>query len=72
LYNKPVLLSNGQTVIADDDYLRESILEPSAKIVNGYTAIMPTFKGQIGEEQILELIAYIKSLGTEEGSLGKP
>lgn len=72
LYGKPVLLSNGQTVIADDNYLRESILDPSAKIVKGYTAIMPTFRGQISEEQLLQMIAYIKSLGTAEGSLGKP
>lgn len=72
LYNKPVLLSNGQTVTADDDYLRESILFPSAKIVNGYTPIMPTFKGQVSEEQLLQLIAYIKSLAGEERNLGKP
>jgi|SRR5579863_861174 len=72
LYGKPVLLSDGQTVIADDNYLRESILDPSAKIVKGYTAIMPTFRGQLTEEQILQLIAYIKSLGNAEGSLGKP
>ena len=72
LYGKPVLLSNGQTVTADDDYLRESILYPSAKIVNGYSAIMPTFKGQLSEEQILQLIAYIKSLGGVERNLGRP
>ena len=72
LFGKPVLLSNGQTVLADEDYVRESILYPSAKIVNGYPAIMPTFKGQVSEEQLLQLIAYIKSLGTEERNLGKP
>jgi cytochrome c oxidase subunit 2 len=72
LYGKPVLLEGGQTVVADEDYIRESILYPSVKIVNSYPAIMPTFKGQISEEQVLQLIAYIKSLGTQEGSLGKP
>jgi len=72
LFGKPVLLSNGQTVLADEDYVRESILYPSAKIVNGYPAIMPTFNGQVSEEQLLQLIAYIKSLGTEERNLGKP
>jgi cytochrome c oxidase subunit II len=72
LYGKPVLLTSGQTVTADDDYLRESILDPSAKIVNGYPAIMPTFRGQITEEQLLQIIAYIKSLGAEERNLGKP
>jgi cytochrome c oxidase subunit 2 len=62
LYGKPVKLSDGSTVVADDAYLRESILYPSAKIVAGYPPIMPTFKGQVTEEQLLQLIAYIKSL----------
>jgi len=65
LYGKPVKLADGQTVVADDDYIRESILTPSAKIVDGYTPIMPTFKGQLSEEELLQLIAFIKSLGTE-------
>ncbi len=72
LYGKPVLLSNGQTVIANDSYIRESILYPSSQIVNGYPAIMPTFKGQLSEEQILQLTAYIKSQGSKEGNTGKP
>ncbi len=67
LYGNPVKLDNGQTVVADDAYLRESILDPSAKIVAGYSPIMPTFRGQISEEQILQIIAYIKSLSTAEG-----
>ena len=46
---------------ADDAYIRESILNPSAKIVAGYTPLMPTFQGQLSEEQILQLTAYIKS-----------
>jgi cytochrome c oxidase subunit 2 len=62
LYNSQVQLSDGRTVKADDNYLRESILSPSAKITAGYPPIMPTFKGQISEEQILQLIAYIHSL----------
>ncbi len=63
LYNKPVQLNDGRTVIADDAYLRESILEPNAKIVNGYDAnVMPNFQGQITEEQVIQLIAYIKTL----------
>lgn len=72
LYQKPVQLSTGASVTADDAYLRESILDPSAKIVNGYPAIMPTFKDQLSEEQVLDLIAFIRSLGTEERNLGKP
>jgi len=67
LYGAPVKLSNGQTVLADDAYIRESILNPSAKIVAGYTPLMPTFQGQLGEEQILQLTAYIKSLAKHEG-----
>jgi cytochrome c oxidase subunit II len=66
LFGSTVKLQDGSTVVADDGYLRESILFPSAKIVAGYPAIMPTFKGQINEEQLLQLIAYIKTLHTEE------
>lgn len=63
LYNKPVQLANGETVIANDAYIRESILEANAKIVYGYEPnIMPNFKGQISEEQVIQLIAYVKSL----------
>ncbi len=60
------VLENGQlkSVVADDAYLRESILNPSAKIVEGYPPLMPTYQGQLTEEQIMELIAYIKSLGS--------
>lgn len=72
IYGQPVKLTAGQTVTADEAYLRESIVEPSAKIVDGYTPIMPTFKGQLSEEEILQLIAFIKSLGPEEKKAGKP
>lgn len=64
LYNSQVLLSTGQTVVADEGYLRESILFSQAKIVAGFGPIMPTFQGQVNEEQVLQLIAYIESLGT--------
>jgi len=65
VYNHPVELSDGHTVIADDAYLRESILEPNAKIVKGFDAnVMPNFKGQLSEENVIQLIAYIKSLST--------
>lgn len=66
LYGHPVLLSNGQTVVADDNYIRESILNPGAKIVSGFQPIMPTFQGIVTEEQLLTLIAYIKSLSQPE------
>ncbi|MGH7844104.1 MAG: cytochrome c oxidase subunit II [Candidatus Binatia bacterium] len=66
LFGKTVKLEAGGTVVADENYIRESILEPRAKIAAGYQPIMPTFKGLISEEGILQLIAYIKSLNTEE------
>ncbi|MBV9265845.1 MAG: cytochrome c oxidase subunit II, partial [Acidobacteriaceae bacterium] len=63
LYNKPVQLNNGQTVLADDAYIRESILDPNAKIVAGFEPnVMPNFKGQISEENVIQLIAFVKSL----------
>jgi cytochrome c oxidase subunit II len=67
VYGKPVHLSNGQTVTADDAYVRESILNPGAKIVAGYKPIMPSFQGQLSEEQITDLMAYIRALGQEQG-----
>jgi cytochrome c oxidase subunit II len=65
LYGAKVLLADGSTAIADDTYIRESILEPNAKIVAGYQPLMPTFQGQLTEEQILNLTAYIKSLQSQ-------
>ena len=63
LYGKPVQLNDGRTVRADDAYIRESILDPNAKIVFGFQPdIMPVFKGQVSEEEVIQLIAYIKSL----------
>ncbi len=70
LYDSKVHLMGGQTVIADDNYIRESILQPSAQIVAGYKPIMPTFQGQISENQILDIIAYIKSLATTPNAQG--
>jgi len=62
IYGKQVLLDTGSTVVADENYLRESILNPGAKVVSGFKPIMPTFNGIVSEEQLLSLIAYIKSL----------
>lgn len=66
LFGQEQRLQGGQTVIADEDYIRESIVNPNAKIVEGYQALMPSFQGQVSEEQILELINYIRSLGTAD------
>ena len=62
LFGKPVHLADGRTVIADENYIRESIYDPGAKIVAGWQNIMPTFKGQVSEEEVVALIAFIKSL----------
>ena len=61
LYGSQVSL-NGGSAVADESYIRESILDPRQKIVSGFGTIMPTFQGQISEEQVFELIAYIKTL----------
>jgi len=62
VFGNAVTLQNGQKVIADEAYVRESILNPAAKIVAGYQPIMPTFQGQVSEEQLLALVEYVKSL----------
>jgi cytochrome c oxidase subunit II len=62
VFGKPVLLEDGRTVIADENYIRESILSPSAKVVSGFKPIMPVFQGLVSEEQLTALVAYIKSL----------
>ena len=64
LYGQPVKLTTGESVTADDAYIRESILAPRAKIVAGYAPIMPTFQGILTEDQVLALITYVKSLST--------
>ncbi len=62
LYGRPVPLSDGTTVIADDDYLRDSILLPRKQVAAGYAPIMPSFAGQVDEADVLDLIAYIRHL----------
>ena len=70
LFGRPVNLADGGTVIADEAYIRESILNPSAKIVAGFQPIMPTFQGLIDEEGILQLVAYIQSLSRPNAAAG--
>ena len=65
VYGAKVLLADGSTVTADEAYIRESILSPNAKIVAGYQPLMPAFQGQLTEEQILSLTAYIRSLQSQ-------
>jgi len=72
ILGKSVRLRSGETLTVDEGYLRESILQPSAKVVAGYEPVMPTYQGQISEEGILQLIAYIKSLTRTEGTAPQP
>jgi len=62
IYGQKTQLQTGESVSVDDSYVRESILNPQAKLVAGFGAIMPTFQGQVSEDQLLQLLAYIKSL----------
>jgi cytochrome c oxidase subunit II len=68
IYGKPVELQGGATVTIDDAYLRESIVNPQAKVVAGFQPIMPTFQGMVTEEQLLQLIAYVKSLSQQSAA----
>jgi cytochrome c oxidase subunit 2 len=71
-FGKQEKLASGETVLVDEGYVRESILNPQAKLVTGYPPIMPTFKGLITEDGLLQLIAYIKSLKIADGTQAKP
>lgn len=62
LFGKQVQFADGSSATADESYIRESIINPQAKIVQGYPNIMPTYQGQLTEEQLLQLVSYIKSL----------
>jgi cytochrome c oxidase subunit 2 len=68
LFGRTVHLAGGGTAVADERYIRDSILDSSAKVVEGYQPLMPTYRGLLNEEQVLQLIAYIKGLGPEAGS----
>jgi cytochrome c oxidase subunit 2 len=65
VYNSRLSLSSGQTVTADDAYLRDAILNPSQHTTQGYAPIMPTYQGQISEEGVISLVEYIKNLNSD-------
>jgi cytochrome c oxidase subunit 2 len=71
VFGKPVQLEDGRTVTADENYLRECILDPGAKRVKGFQPIMPTFQGLVSEEQVNALVAYIKSIAAAKGDAAK-
>jgi cytochrome c oxidase subunit 2 len=72
LLGSQVAFSNAPTQTADESYIRESVLNPTAKIVNGYQPIMPTFQGQVSEEQLLQITAFIRSLSTSPAPGASP
>jgi cytochrome c oxidase subunit 2 len=73
VFSSNVQLSTGQTIRADEAYIRESILNPQAKLASGFGPIMPTFQGVFNEEQIVQLLAYVKSLSSQPaGATGAP
>lgn len=63
LFGSTVRLADGSTVTADERYIRESILNPGAALVAGYKPLMPTYAGQMSQEQLFQIIEYVKSLG---------
>jgi cytochrome c oxidase subunit 2 len=67
LYGSPVALSDGRVVTADERYIRDCILLPETERVAGYPPVMPKFAGQIKEDELVQIVAYIKSLGGEAG-----
>jgi cytochrome c oxidase subunit 2 len=67
LYGTEARLATGEMVTADAGYIRESIVNPRAKVVAGFEPIMPTFEGQLTEDQIFALIAYVRALGPAAG-----
>ena len=72
VFGSTVQLMDGRKVVVDENYIRESIVNPQAKIVLGYQPIMPTFQGTVSEENLLQLIAYIKALKAPAATPGAP
>jgi cytochrome c oxidase subunit II len=70
LFGSDVKLTDGSVVKANEDYIRNSILNPASQVVEGFQPIMPTFKGQVTEEQLMGLVAYIKTLGGPKTGAG--
>ena len=66
VFGSPVPLSDGSVVTADERYIRDSILDPQAQIAAGYQPVMPTFAGQISEDDLAKLVAYIESIGPKQ------
>jgi cytochrome c oxidase subunit 2 len=71
LLGREVHLSDGRSLIADEAYIRDSVLLPRKEVVAGYEPIMPSFAGQISEEDLLAIIEYIRSTGGDHARAGQ-
>jgi cytochrome c oxidase subunit 2 len=71
VFGSPVTLTGGQTVMVDESYVRESIVTPQVKLVDGYPPLMPTFQGLVNEEGLQSLVEYVKSLSTTSVARGE-
>jgi cytochrome c oxidase subunit 2 len=71
VFGNSVVLTDGRKVIADENYLRESIMNSQAKVVQGFQPIMPLFQGMVSEENLVQLIAYLKTLKPAAAAPGK-
>ncbi len=71
LYGRAQRMQSGESRVVDDQFIRSAILSPGTIQIPGYPSVMPTFAGQVNEEQVLQLIAYVKSLGSQERTNGK-
>jgi cytochrome c oxidase subunit II len=72
IFGTQVRLQTGETVTADESYVRESILNPQSKITAGFQPLMPPFQGRVNEEELIQLVAYIKSLGQAAAKQAAP
>jgi cytochrome c oxidase subunit 2 len=68
IFGRAVQLKGGDSVVADEAYVRESVVNPAARVVAGYQPVMPTYQGLVSEEQLIALIAYIESLQVPDGA----
>lgn len=64
LYDSRVQFQNGEIITADENYIRSSILDPQKWVLPGYPPVMPTYEGQLSEEELMQLIAYLKALSS--------
>lgn len=72
LFGSRVLLQDGRELVADESYLRASIVDPAAAIVSGWQPIMPSFRGRVSEEELVHLVAYLKALVSPESAGNNP